>query len=378
MVKTDQSSLKFLLEQREVGNEYQKWLTKIMGFSFEILYNPGASNRVADALSRRETEPVELNAICSTYLVDWGTIDKEVEQDSMLSGIKQKIQAGEEVMHGFTLDGGHLFYKGRFVLPRYTSFIPTLLKQYHDSPTGGHAGEHKTYARIARDWFWEGMKKQIVEYVKKCVVCQHQQHSSLAPAGLLQPLLIPDQVWEHISMDFIEGLPKSRGKDAILVVVDRLTKYAHFIALKHPFTAVTVADIFVKEIVRLHGFPTSIISDRDEIFMSHFWQEMLRLHTTTLKSSMAYHPQTDGQTEVVNKTLETYLRCFINGQPKKWLSWLHWAEFSYNTSPHSSTQVSPFQALYGRASPLLNRVGQGATAVGSLEEMRNWMNSNFN
>lgn len=246
------------------------------------------------------------------YLVDWGTIDLEVEQDSLLKGIKQKIQAGEEVMHGFSLEHGHLCYKGRFVLPR-NSFISPLLRQYHDSPTGGHTGEHKTYARIARDWFWEGMKKQIVEYVKKCEVCQRQKHSSLAPAGLLQPLLIPDQVWEHISMDFIEGLPKSGGKDAILVVVDRLTKYAHFIALKHPFTAITVADIFVKEIVRLHGFPTSIVSDRDKIFLSHFWRELFRLHTTTLKRSTAYHPQTDGQTEVVNKTLETYLRCFING-----------------------------------------------------------------
>lgn len=170
-------------------------------------------------------------------------------------------------------------------------------------------------------------------------------------------------------MDFIEGLPRSQGKDSILVVVDRLTKFAHFIGLKHPFSAQTVAAEFVKEIVRLHGFPNSIISDRDKLFMSIFWRELFRLHATSLKRSTAYHPQTDGQTEVVNKTLETYLRCFINGQPKKWMSWLHWAEYSYNTSPHSATKISPFQALYGQSPSHLGSVNQGDTAFGSIEEL---------
>lgn len=213
------------------------------------------------------------------------------------------------------------------------------------------------------------MKKQIVEYVKQCGICQRQKTSSLSPAGLLQPLPIPNLVWEQISMDFVEGLLKSFGKDTIMVVVDRLSKYAHFIALKHPFTALTVAETFIKEIVRLHGFPVSIVSDRDKVFMSHFWRELFRLHSTALKRSTAYHPQSDGQTEVVNKVLETYLRCFINGQPKKWLNWLHWTEYSYNTSPHTSTKISPFQALYGRSPQFLGRVGHGATVLGSLEDM---------
>lgn len=208
-------------------------------------------------------------------------------------------------------------------------------------------GEHKTHSRIASEWFWEGMRKQIVEYVKSCGVCQTQKTSTLSPAGLLQPISILNLVWENITMDFVEGLPKSQGKDTVLVVVDRLTKYAHFISLKHPFTAITMATSFVKEIVRLHGFPTSIISDHDKIFMSLFWKELFRLQGTWLKRSTTYHPQTDGQSEVVNKTLEIYLRCFINGKPKQWMHWLHWAEYSYNTAPTRPRSSAHFTLYMG-------------------------------
>ena len=169
-------------------------------------------------------------------------------------------------------------------------------------------------------------------------------------------------------MDFIEGLPTSQGVNVILVVVDRFTKYAHFIGLKHPFDAFKVAAAFTKEVVRLHGFPKSIVSDRDRVFLSTFWRELFRLHRTELKRSTSYHPQTDGQSELVNKWLECYLRCFIGGQPMAWARWLHWTEFSYNTSPHVSTKVSPFKAVYGRDPPHLARIPRGQTQVCSLEE----------
>lgn len=166
---------------------------------------------------------------------------------------------------GFTVDHGRLFYKGRVVLPRSISLIQNLLYDYHCSAMGGHNGEFKTYLRLAEHWFWFGMRKEVTEYVRSCLVCQQQKHSHQRPAGLLQPLPIPTQVWEDVTMDFVEALPKSGGWDTVLVVVDRLTKYAHFIGLKHPFSASSVAAIFVKEVVRLHGFPASIVSDRQSL-----------------------------------------------------------------------------------------------------------------
>ncbi|KAL0319602.1 UNVERIFIED_CONTAM: Transposon Ty3-G Gag-Pol polyprotein [Sesamum radiatum] len=163
----------------------------------------------------------------------------------------------------------------------------------------------------------------------------------------VQPLAIPTQAWASISMDFIEGLPKSEGKDCILVVVDRLTKYAHFLALTHPFSAETVARIFMDHIYKLHGLPINIVSDRDKVFTGTFWKELFKLLGTTLSLSTAYHPQTDGQTERVNQCIENYLRCMCHMRPKQWNRWLSLAEYWYNTNFHTGLKLTPFHALYG-------------------------------
>ena len=152
------------------------------------------------------------------------------------------------------------------------------------------------------------------------------------------------------------------------MVVDRFTKYAHFLGLKHPFTASTVAGLFTREVVRLHGFPSSIISDPDRIFLITFWRKLFRLQGTHLVRSTAFHPQTDGQTEIVNKAPKTFLRCFINGKPKQWAKWLFWAEFCYNTAPHATIKTTPFQALYGRPPPHKVRFRHTFTQVDNLEQ----------
>ncbi|CAM8963437.1 unnamed protein product [Rhodiola kirilowii] len=149
-------------------------------------------------------------------------------------------------------------------------------------------------------------------------------------------------------MDFIEGLPKTKGYSVIMVVVDRLSKYAHFVPLGHPYTAKTVAEAFIREIICLHGILEVIVFDRDAIFISHFWRKLFKVLGTNLRRSTTYHPQIDGQTEVVNRSIGTYLQCFVSEQQRKWVKLLPWAEFWYNTSYHTTTNTTPFQTLYGR------------------------------
>jgi hypothetical protein len=154
-------------------------------------------------------------------------------------------------------------------------------------------------------------------------------------------------MWQDLTRDFIEGLPKSDGYNVILVVVDRFTKYAHFIPIKHPYTATSIAQTFLDNVVKLHGMPASIVTDRDIIFVSKFWKTLFKLYKVDLKLSTAYHPKTDGQSERVNQCLEMYLRCAVHDSLMSWKSWLSLAEIWYNSSLHSALGCSPFKAMYG-------------------------------
>ncbi|KAL5550229.1 hypothetical protein UlMin_000405 [Ulmus minor] len=344
-MRTDQQSLKFLLEQWIVGAEYQKWITKLMGYDFDIQYRSGASNRVADALSRL-TEPAECSALAIPQWQHWDSLKVELAEDTFLKKLREDITSGTQSHVGFSVEHGVLFYKGQLVIPQTSKLLSALIEEFHTTPIGGHSGETKTYRRLAAEFYWIGMRKDVTRFIQECTICQQNKYLATTPAGLLQPIPLPAQVWDEVTIDFIEGLPCSEGLDAVLVVVDRLSKYAHFIGLKHPFTAVSVARIFVCEVVRIHGIPQSIISDRNRIFLSHFWSELFKLQGTTLKRSTAYHPQSNGQTEV-----------------------LAWAEYWYNTSFHSSTRCTPFRAFYGRDPSPLIRYEQGATLVSLVEHL---------
>jgi hypothetical protein len=227
-----------------------------------------------------------------------------------------------------------------------------LIAAFHSSALGGHSGSQVTYHRVKKLFVWPGLKRDVTQFVQQCETCQKAKTERTRPGGLLQPLPIPQGAWQDVTMDFIEALPKSEGFDTILVVVDRFTKYSHFIPLKHPFTAPHVARAILDNVVVHHGLPKSIVSDRDKIFTSLFWKELFRLWDTKLCLSTSYHPQTDGQSERVNQCLEMYLRCSVHHSPKQWRKWLPLAQFWYNSSLHSGLGCSPFKALYGYDPPL--------------------------
>jgi hypothetical protein len=212
--------------------------------------------------------------------------------------------------------------------------------------TAGHLGIRKTRELVARDFVWPGMRKYIADYVASCEVCQHNKVDCQKPFGLLHPLPIPQQPWKSVSMDFIVKLPVSEGFDSIMVVVDRLTKQAHFVPCREELDTEETANLYLTHIFKLHGLPEDIISDCGPQFKSHFWKALWTILGTTPELSSSYHPETDGQTEHVNQTLEQFLRNYISGQHHEWVSLLPFAEFTYNNAEHVALGCSPFFANY--------------------------------
>ncbi|GJS58895.1 putative reverse transcriptase domain-containing protein [Tanacetum coccineum] len=247
------------------------------------------------------------------------------------------------------------------------------MDEAHKSKYSVHPGADKMYYDLRDRYWWPGMKKDIAEYVSKCLTCLKVKAEHQRPSGLLQQPEIPVWKWEGIAMDFVTKLPRtSSGHDTIWVIVDRLTKSAHFLPMREDYKMERLARLYLNEIVARHGVPISIISDRDSRFTSRFWQSMQEALGTRLDMSTAYHPQTDGQSERTIQTLEDMLRACVLDFEGSWDVHLPLVEFLYNNSYHSSVRCAPFEALYGGSGVGADlrrrcdvRVGVGAvTAVG--------------
>jgi transposase InsO family protein len=368
-VKTDHDSLKYFLEQRLSSEEQQKWVTKILGYDFEIVYKKGKQNVVADALSRKDEDVEAFLYAISIIQPDWIIEARdEWKNDEKVWTLIERLQQDSGASDTFTWKNDSLWYKDRLYLCKNSQLKQKVLLELHTSPVGGHSGFLKTYHRVKKDFFWDGLKTDVQRFVAECLVCQQNKVETIKTPGLLQPLSIPSHHWEEVSMDFITGLPKSEGKSVIMVIVDRLTKYAHFCALSHPFKASTVATAFMETVQKLHGSPKIIVSDRDPIFTGHFWTELFSCLGTQLAHSSSYHPQSNGQTEIVNKCLEGYLRCFVSDKQAQWFKWLPLAEWWYNTSFHTATKMTPFMALYGYHPPSITSSLKEKSKVQAVED----------
>ncbi|GJP78818.1 hypothetical protein CLOP_g9086 [Closterium sp. NIES-67] len=312
-VRTDHKSLQFIRAQLTLNPRQIRLLDYLeSNFHYRVTYKRGASN-IADALTRPS---VHTAAVLITLT------------NPLLTGL---------FTHGYRGLLPKIWYQSDLV-PAYCTLGELLIQEAHDSNFSGHYGIDKTAKLLSRNYYWPDLPTDVQQYVTSCATCQRMKSSRLRPAGLLQLLEPPSRPWQQVTMDFVTGLPAGpSGNDAILVVVDRLTKMAHFAACKTTITAEQTAKLFLTNIVRLYSIPSAIISDRDPRFTSNFWTKTWQQYGTRLHLPTAYHPQSDGQTGRTNQTMEQLIRTTCT-DPAQWEDSLP-LEFAYNNAPSATTTL---------------------------------------
>ncbi|WVZ63291.1 LOW QUALITY PROTEIN: hypothetical protein U9M48_012933 [Paspalum notatum var. saurae] len=364
-IYTDHKSLKYIFTQNELNMRQRRWLELIKDYDLEIHYHLGKANVVADALSRKsyvimaisfqmppelceEFESISLGSVHHTTTTTFEaepTLEQEIKKhqktDEEIQEVREQIKVGK-APHFREDEQGTIWYKNRLCVPNVDSIRKLILSEAHDTAYSIHPGSTKMYYDLKERFWWYGMKRAVAEYVAICDTCQRVKAKYQRPAGLLQPLKIPKWKWEEISMDFIVGLPRTqKGYNSIWVVVDRLTKVAHFIPVNTTYSGASLAELYISR-----------------IFTSRFWEQLHDSLDTKLRFSTAYHPQTDGQTEWINQILEDMLRACAIQYGTSWDKSLPYAEFSYNNGYQASMKKSPFEVLYGRRTPLFwNQTG---------------------
>lgn len=377
-IYTDHHSLQWISTQPNLSARQCRWVEQLQDYTFKIHHLPGDKNVAADALSRRTdheaahakelearlragmTEDVHPRlrleasglamssgdsevAVPSTSTVAAPALNADIRRLALTDSayylplIARAGHLGLTVRDGLVYSPGGLLY-----IPKDEALRTTLMREVHDAPTGGHLGREKTYARLTAQVYWQGVYHDVRDYVRSCVSCAQNKARNMVAADLLHPLPIPARRWETISMDFIGPLPMtSSGHNFLLVVVDKFSKMVHLIACNQQVKASDVAQLVYDHVVRLHGFPESIISDRDTRFTSNFWRALWKLSGTELSMSTSYHPQTDGQTENVNRAVQDILRAYVSDGRKDWDRHLTAVEIAINSSRHASTGYTP-------------------------------------
>jgi transposase InsO family protein len=402
-IYSDHLNLLWFTETKVYNRCQARWAEKLSKYDFKIVFRPGKEGGKPDALSRRpdyaegakaaegkpmtilKPEQIDTSALSEQTLREYGLLQKREQatrlvdtemQEELATALRTDERTSEYIQHledptlprtqmaqralaRLSLEEGLLIQEGKIYIPNSTPIKLKILQTHHDSQTAGHQGRERTLELIARKYTWPGMRRFVKEYVRTCETCARNKPTNHRRYGQLHPLPIPEAPWNSVSMDYIVELPNSQGYNAIYVCVDRLTKMAHFI----PTTAEGTAKLYLREVFKHHGLPKDIVSDRGPQFTAKFTKALLEACAIKGNRSTAYHPQSDGQTERVNQTLEQYLRTYCNYHQDDWYELLPMAEFAYNNSQNTSTQTSPFFANYGyhpRTNPSLERTNNPA------------------
>ncbi|CCO34607.1 Retrotransposable element Tf2 155 kDa protein type 3 [Rhizoctonia solani AG-1 IB] len=362
-VLTNHKNLEYWKSARTFNRRHACWHLILASYNFVIAYRPGKQSQKPDALSRRtdhnEIEPSPQIMLPETQFEGFGAevttsvleqIKEALQDDPSLDTVIAAAADPDSMPHSvaakfkdYTLQDGLLLYQGRIVVPDEPEIKQQLLSHFHDSPGSGHQGRARTLELISRHYYWPAMKFQVNRYVESCEICQrnkgHVQHFAL------KLLSVPAGPWEDVSYDFIVKLPKCRGNHSILVVVDCFSKMVYFIPCKETATAEDVAQLFLEHVWKLHGTPKRTVSDRGPTFNSKFLRALYKALHIAPSYSTAYHLQSDGQTEIKNQWLESYLRPFINHRQSDWVEWLPLAEFAHNNARSKATGKSPFEIV---------------------------------
>ena len=384
-VITDHQNLQTFMTTKVLTPRQVRWANFLSQFNFIISYRPGKKNGKADYLSRMpgvmpkgggkipqhrlqrilkdenlapelQKIAIELNAIVIAANDNLPTLRETLEQaclgDGNITETLRQLDAGDRQSRWISIadcqrDGNLLRYHGKLVVPDSSPLRLRIIQEFHDSPHAGHQGRAKTIELIDREYWWKELRKDTERFVRNCHTCRRAKTSRHSPFGILRPLPVPGRAWQHISMDFVVGLPEADGYNAIWVVVDRLTKQRHYIPCRETVDAKKLAELFVQHVWRLHGLPDTIISDRGGQFAGDFWTYLCGYIGVDRKLSTAFHPQTDGQTERINAIMEQYLRCYVNYAQDDWVKHLPLAEFAGNNAASETLGCSPFFAMHG-------------------------------
>uniref|UniRef100_A0A3B5QD67 Gypsy retrotransposon integrase-like protein 1 n=1 Tax=Xiphophorus maculatus TaxID=8083 RepID=A0A3B5QD67_XIPMA len=338
LVWTDHKNLSYLQSAKRLNPRQSRWSLFFSRFNLSISYRPGSRNIKPDALSRiyapddsNKTPAPILPPSCTVATVTW-----DIE-----SIIRQAQQSEPDPGTG----------------PTNKTYVPTtarakLIHWIHSAKFSAHPGISRTIALINRRFWWPSVHNDVKEYVLACSTCARNKSSHRPPSGFLQPLSIPKRPWSHISIDFVTGLPPSRGMTTIFTIIDRFSKSCHLIPLRKLPTAFQTAQLLIKHVFRLHGIPQEILSDRGPQFTSQVWKHFCSALDAKVTLTSGYHPQSNGQTERLNQELESTLRCFTSTNPSDWNKFLPWVEYAHNIHVSAATGFSPFEVSLGYQPPL--------------------------
>ncbi|KAF8748806.1 hypothetical protein RHS01_10558 [Rhizoctonia solani] len=362
----DHQNLEYWKESRTFNHCQAQWHLLLAGYNFQIVYCPGKQSSKPDALSCQSNhadvppanqtmlpKPVFANVALVTPEKELqrqikASLDQDKSLEEILQFLQNKSKAPLSIKRAFKdykMEAGLLFYQGCIVVPDVGSLRTDLLQIFHNSPLASHPGWQQTLELVSRNYYWPGIRADTYWHVDSCEICQRIQKPKYASIPL-QPLELLSQPWQHVSYNMIVDLPKDGTNNSILVIIDSFTKYRIFVKCSKKLKAPELAELFLEHVWKHHSMPEKTISDRGRVFNNKFLRALYKQLGIDPHFSLAYHPQSNRQTEPVNPSIKHFLRAYSGANHQDWTKWLPMAEFAYNNVVHSSTGKTPFKALY--------------------------------